>query len=263
MFVDSHAHLDAPDFEPDLEDVLSRAEEVAVETVLVIGCVSSDPGSAERVLRLAERYDSLYASLGVHPHDASCFTDSLGAELLDLSSHPKVLAWGEIGLDYHYEPSSPEQQSRAFRAQIELAQSSGKPIIIHCREAEEAICNTLEEKFSKDASRAGVLHCFTADEATARRCLRLGFYISVGGILTFRKSEALRDVVRNLPGERLLIETDSPYLAPVPHRGRRNEPAFVVEVAETLARIRGTTLEQIGAQTSTNFHRLFQPPSLR
>ena len=259
MFVDSHAHLDSPDFQSDLEDVLSRAQEAAVETVLTIGCVGSDPGSAERILRLVERYDFLYASLGVHPHDASSFSESLGTELLGLAAHPKVLAWGEIGLDYHYQHSSPELQRLAFRTQIELARSCDKPIIIHCREAEEEVCSILEAEFPKDAARPGVLHCFTADKTTAARCLRLGFYISFGGILTFRKSESLREIARDLPGNRLLIETDAPYLAPVPHRGRRNEPSFVVQVAEELARVRGTTPEQIGALTTENFVRLFQP----
>ncbi len=258
MFVDSHAHLDSPDFQSDLEDVLARAQESAVETVLTIGCVGSDLKSAEQLLKLVERYDFLYASLGIHPHDASCFTESLGAELLGLVAHPKVLAWGEIGLDYHYQQSGPEQQLRAFQTQIQLARSCDKPIIIHCREAEEEVCSILEAEFSECAGRAGVLHCFTADEATAERCLRLGFYISFGGILTFRKSESLREIARDLPESRLLIETDAPYLAPVPYRGRRNEPSFVVKVAEELARVRGTTPEQVGALTTANFAQLFQ-----
>ena len=259
MFVDSHAHLDSPDFQSDLEDVLARAQESSVEAILTIGCVGSDLRSAEDLLRLVERYDFLYASLGVHPHDASCFTESLGAELLGLVAHPKVLAWGEIGLDYHYQHSSPQQQRFAFRTQIELARSCDKPIVIHCREAEEEVCSTLEQEFSEDTPRAGVLHCFTADEATAARCLHLGFYISLGGILTFRKSESLREIARDLPENRLLIETDAPYLAPVPHRGRRNEPSFVVKVAEELARVRGTKREQIGALTTANFAQLFNP----
>ncbi len=258
MFVDSHAHLDSPDFQSDLEEVLARAEESSVEKILTIGCIGSDLGAAEQLLRLVERYDFLYASLGVHPHDADCFDESLGAELLELGAHPKILAWGEIGLDYHYQHSSPEQQRLAFRTQIQLARSCDKPIIIHCREAEEEVCSILEAEFPEDAARPGVLHCFTADEATAARCLRLGFYISFGGILTFRKSESLREVARDLPENRLLIETDSPYLAPVPHRGRRNEPSFVVRVAEELARVRGTTPDQIGALTTSNFGRLFQ-----
>ena len=259
MFVDSHAHLDSPDFQSDLEDVLARAQESAVETVLTIGCVGSDLRSAEQLLKLVEGYDFLYASLGVHPHDADCFTERLGAELLGLVAHPKVLAWGEIGLDNHYQHSSPEQQRSAFRAQIQLARSCEKPIIIHCREAEEEVCSLLEAEFLEDVCRTGVLHCFTADEATAARCLRLGFYISFGGILTFRKSESLRKIARGLPENRLLIETDSPYLAPVPYRGRRNEPSFVVRVAEELARVRGTTPERIGALTTANFAQLFQP----
>lgn len=195
----------------------------------------------------------------MHPHDARFFTDELGQDILKLVAHPKVLGWGEIGLDFHYGHSPREQQNKAFRCQLRLACMARKPVIIHSREAEEETCQILEEEFSNGPG--GVLHCFTHSLKTAERCLPFGFYISFGGVLTFQRSGELRETARQIPSDRLLIETDSPYLAPVPFRGKRNEPAFVVKVAEQLAEIRGTTSDVIGEVTATNFERLFGAPS--
>jgi len=255
MFIDSHAHLDSSDFQPDLEDVLQRAKDAGVSTILTIGCVSEGVESIATFLRLLEDHDCLYGSIGVHPHDARFYSDALGEEIQRLSEHSKILGWGEIGLDFHYHHSPRSQQIEAFRQQLRCARAADKPVIIHCREAEALTCQILEEEFSQ--GRGGVLHCFTADLETAERCLRLGFYISFGGILTFRKAEDLREIARQIPAERLLIETDSPFLAPVPFRSKRNEPSFLPKVSEVLGKVRRTTSEEIGVLTKTNFKRLF------
>lgn len=259
MFVDSHAHLDSPDFVSDLKRVLGRADDAGVSTILTIGCLSDTVESLSTFRRLLEEHEWLYGSVGVHPHDALYYRDALEEELQQLMEHPKILGWGEIGLDFHYDNSPHSQQIEAFRLQLRRARAAGKPVIIHSRDAEELTCQILEEEFSQGPG--GVLHCFTASLKTAERCLRLGFYISFGGILTFRKADDLREIARQIPTDRLLIETDSPYLAPVPFRGKRNEPAFVVQVAEALGQIRGVTPDEIGDVTTANFKRLFAPDS--
>ena len=263
MFVDSHAHLDAPVLQADLEGVLSRARQAGVESILTICCLEENRHSAETTLSLLDRCDGLWAAFGVHPHDARCFSDGIASELADLLRHPKALALGEIGLDFHYLNSDADAQREAFLAQIELAQAAGKPIVIHSRKAEDEICSILEEKYPSGEGLNGVVHCFTSDEPTARRCLDRGFFIGLGGILTFRKSDSLRAVASRLPLDRILIETDSPYLSPVPFRGRTNEPARVVEVARELGKIHALTLEQVGERTRSNFERLFGAGSLR
>ncbi len=257
MFVDSHAHLDVPALYSDLEGVLSRARQAGVESILTICCLEENRDSVETTLKLLDRYDFLWAAFGVHPHDARFFSDGIAAELAHLLRHPQALALGEIGLDYHYLNSDIDAQREAFLAQIDLAQAAGKPIVIHSRKAEEDICSILEEKYPRGEGLNGVVHCFTSDEPTAQRCLNRGFFIGLGGILTFRKSDSLRAVASRLPVDRILIETDSPYLAPVPFRGKTNEPARVVEVARELGRIRAMTLEQVGERTRSNFERLF------
>lgn len=263
MFVDSHAHLDAPVLQADLEGVLSRARQAGVESILTICCLEENRHSVETTLNLLDRYDGIWAAFGVHPHDARCFSDGIASELTDLMRHPKALALGEIGLDYHYLNSDADAQREAFLAQIELAQAAGKPIVIHSRNAEEEICSILEEKYPSGDGLNGVVHCFTSGEPTARRCLDRGFFIGLGGILTFRKSDSLRALAGRLPVDRILIETDSPYLAPVPFRGKTNEPARVVEVARELGRIHALTPEQVGENTRSNFERLFGAGSLR
>ena len=255
MFIDSHAHLDSADFQPDLEEVLARAKDAGVSAIMTIGCVGEGIESVDTFMGLVEDHDCLYGSMGVHPHDARFYHDGLGEEIQQLMEHPKILGWGEIGLDFHYENSPRSQQIEAFRQQLGRAREAGKPVVIHSREAEDLTCQILEEEFSQGPG--GVLHCFTGGLEMARRCLDLGFHIDFGGILTFNKAEDLRQIAGQIPSDRLLIETDSPYLAPVPFRSKRNEPAFVVKVSEVLGASRGTTSEEIGTLTTKNFQRLF------
>jgi TatD DNase family protein len=257
MFVDSHAHLDDPAFSDDLPEVLERAALAQVESVLTIGCVKADPAAIPAVLGIVERHPRVFASFGVHPHDSDSYTSDLGEEIVRTMSHPKVVAWGEIGLDYHYNLSPPDRQRAVFLEQLRLARSAGKPVIIHTREAER---DTLDILAGLAGSHPpGVFHCFSSSPELARRVLAMGFCIAFGGILTFPKADELRRIASEVPDDRLLIETDCPYLAPVPHRGRRNEPAWVVRVAETLAEARGTIAPSIGALTTANFHALFLP----
>jgi len=255
MFVDSHAHLDSPDFQSDFEAVLHRASQARVSEIVTIGCLNQTLEEQSSFFRLLDEHDALYGCAGVHPHDARFYGPELEEELVKLMEHPKMLGWGEIGLDFHYENSPRSQQVEAFRQQLRMARGLGKPVVIHSREAADLTCRILEEEFSQGPG--GVLHCFTASLEIAERCLALGFYISFGGILTFRRADELREIALQIPPDRLLIETDAPYLAPVPFRGKRNEPAFVVRVAETLAEICGQTVEEIGKLTTSNFRRLF------
>jgi TatD DNase family protein len=256
MYVDSHAHLDFEQYRADLDDVLERAAKAGVTEILTVGCVGAEPGVIERVAELIRDRDNLYAAFGAHPHDARHFTAELEQTLADLMRDPRVVGWGEIGLDFHYDHSPRDQQLGAFRRQLRRAFELGKPVIIHSREADRETCRILSEEPLLPAP--GALHCFTSDRTTAERCLALGFYISFGGILSFKTAGTLRAIARDIPEDRLLIETDSPYLAPEPYRGRRNEPAYVVRVAEVLAEIRGTTAQVIAQQTSRNFRRLFR-----
>ena len=245
--VDSHCHLDDEKFDADREQVMERALAAGVETMMAIGT----GGELDVAIRQAERYPFIYATIGVHPHDASKATEETYAQLRDLSQHPKVLAIGEIGLDYHYDFSPRDVQRAVFERQIEIATLAGKPIVIHTREAWE---DTIAQVTS--LPHGGIMHCFTGDEAQARQALALGFHLSFGGVLTFPKAESVREAARITPDDRLLIETDCPYLAPVPYRGKRNEPAFVVETARRLAAVRGTTIDAIADVTSRNFRSL-------
>jgi len=263
VFVDSHAHLDASVLQSDLEGVLARARRAGVESILTICCLEESRHSVETTLNLLDRYDHVWAAFGVHPHDARCFSDGIVSELAELLRHPKALALGEIGLDYHYLNSEAGAQREAFVAQIELAKAAGKPIVIHSRKAEDDICSILEENYPRGEGFNGVVHCFTSDEPTAWRCLDRGFFIGLGGILTFRKSDSLRELASRLPADRILIETDSPYLAPVPFRGKTNEPCRVVEVARELGRVRAMALEQVAERTKSNFEILFGVGSSR
>lgn len=261
MYTDSHAHLDHSRFEEDREDVLERAARAGVDRVLTIGCLGRDPETAGEVLTLLSRQEGLLAAFGVHPHDACFYDPALAAQLEQLMSHPAVVGWGEIGLDYFYDHAPREVQKKVFREQLQRARRLGVPVIIHSRDAEEDTCRILEEEFSGNGAPAGVMHCFAAGRETARRCIELGFYISFSGMLTFKRSDDLREIAAAVPLERLLIETDSPYLAPVPFRGKRNEPAYVIRVAETLAQLRGVTPMELADLTSENFNRLFKVSS--
>jgi len=249
--VDSHCHLDDSKFDEDREQVIERALAAGVRRFLAIGTADGPP-DLEVAIRLAERYSFIYATVGVHPHDASKATDETFARLRDLADHPKVIAIGEIGLDYHYDFSPRDVQRAVFDRQLAIAADARKPIVIHTREAWE---DTLAQV--ADLPHGGIMHCFTGDVVQARAALARGFHLSFGGVLTFPKAQSLREAALIVPDDRILVETDCPYLAPVPHRGERNEPAFLLETARRLATARETTPEAIAELTTRNFERLW------
>lgn len=252
MFVDSHCHLDRLDLaalETDLAGALDAARARGVQHFL---CIGVDLESLPSVLAVADAHDDVSASVGVHPLHLDALEPEI-EKLVELAAHPKVVAIGETGLDYHYDQEKPADQQRRFRKHIEAARRTGKPLVVHTREARADTLAILREE---GASR-GVLHCFTEDWDTARSALDLGFYISFSGIVTFANAKALREVARKVPLERLLIETDSPWLAPVPYRGKTNQPAYVTDVARAVAELRGMEVEELGEQTSANFRCLF------
>ncbi len=238
MIADSHAHLDMPQFDADRDDVVRRARAAGVELILTIGTASPDDRSIETTLELAEAYDFVHAGVGVHPHDARLADEALWQRMERWSRHPKVVLWGEIGLDYYYDHSPRDAQLEVFRRQLRLAADRGIPVSLHCRDAWPDLVETLRQEW-RHASRSGILHSFTGTGEQARECADMGFLISFSGMVTFKNAGALRAAARTIPLDRLLVETDSPYLAPVPHRGRRNEPAFVIDVARGLSRCWG------------------------
>ena len=253
MLIDSHCHLDYLARDGAIEPVVERARAAGVDGMLTISTTLS--GFPE-VLGIAERYDDVWCSVGVHPHEAAEEGQSAPDRLIELAGHPKVVAVGETGLDYYYEHSPRPEQQASFRAHIAAARKTGLPVIVHTRDAEEDTIGILAEEMAKGAFD-GVIHCFSSDRSLAEAALELGLYISVAGIVTFKKAEALREAVAAVPLERLLVETDAPYLAPVPLRGKRNEPANVVHTAAKVAEIKGLEAEALAAATSENFHRLF------
>jgi len=257
MLVDSHCHLDDKRFAEDLDAVLDRAAEAGVTRILTIGTGDGPPG-IDCAVRIAERYPMVFASIGVHPHDAAKVTTQTYDELRALAANPKVVAFGEIGLDYHYDFSPREIQREVFTEQLRLACDLALPITIHTREAWDDTMSILSEHWKGQA----ILHCFTGDPTQARQALAMGFHLSYGGVLTFKTAEHVREAARITPDDRLLIETDAPYLAPIPHRGKRNEPSMMVETLRKLADVRGTTPEAIAALTTANFERLcLRPPN--
>ena len=249
--VDSHCHLDDGQFDEDREAAIERARAAGIETLMAIG-TGNGPPDLEAGLRLAERYPFLVATVGVHPHDAAKATEETFTRLGELARHPKVRAIGEIGLDYHYDFSPREVQRAVFERQLDLAAEAGQPVVIHTREAWEDTLAILGSRWKG----GGIMHCFTGNEDQARQALERGFHLAFGGVLTFPKAEEVRQAARITPDDRLLVETDCPYLAPAPMRGKRNEPAFLVETVRRLAEVRGTTPEQIAEQTTGNFRRL-------
>jgi TatD DNase family protein len=254
MLIDSHCHLDFPDLARDLDDVVARARSAGVGRMVTI---STRVRCHDEVLRIAERFSDVFCSVGTHPHYAREELDVSAAELVERARHPKVVAIGEAGLDYHYDRSPRAAQERSFRIHIAAARSSGLPLIIHSREADADTASILEEETGEGAFSA-VLHCFTGGPDLARRAQALGHFISFTGILTFKNSAPLRALAATLPADRILIETDAPYLAPGRFRGRRNEPAYVVETAKALAEARGVSLAEIARQTTENFFALFR-----
>lgn len=251
---DSHCHLDDPRFNEDRDAVIERALEAGVNRMLSIGS-GDGPPDLEAAIRMAERYEPVLATVGVHPHDARKAGPETWRRMEELLTHPKVVAVGEIGLDYFYDNSPREQQRAAFIEQLLLARQARKPVVIHTRDAWEDTWRILEEHW-RGSGLGGILHCFSGGEDEARRGLGLGFLLAFGGVLTFPKAEKVRKAARLTPPEGLLVETDAPYLAPEPFRGRRNEPAYVAEVARRLAATRGESLEEVAAVTTANFERL-------
>jgi len=249
--VDSHCHVDMPEFDADRDAVVARAREAGIETMLIVGGVDEDAGH-RRALGVAEQF-GFPVSAGVHPHEARLATEATYDELRGFARDERIVAIGEIGLDFHYDHSPRPVQREVLRRQVRLARDVGLPVIVHTREADDETAMLLEEEGAAEVG--GILHCFTGTRDLARRALDLGFFISFSGIVAFPRAEEIQHVARMVPGDRLLVETDAPFLAPPPHRGKRNEPAFVVEVARKVAALRGAAVEEIGAAVRANFDR--------
>lgn len=253
--IDSHSHIYGPRYDADRPLVIQRAIDAGIHQLLQVGCNLEE---AHQVIALAGTTPGIYASIGVHPHDADTVTEALLDEMTALCQHPKVLAWGEMGLDFYYDNSPREIQKAAFSAQLKRVAGLDLPVVIHTRDAEP---ETLEILRATPPPKGGHVHCFTGTDEMAQALLEMGFHIGFTGIITFKNAAALREVVRNVPLERMLIETDSPYLAPTPHRGKRNEPAFVVHVAQAIADIHGVDLASVLHQTGQNFYQLYGRPN--
>jgi TatD DNase family protein len=253
MLVDSHCHLDFPDLAGEIDAVVARAGAAGIGRIVTI---STRVRRHAQVLAIAERFPEVFCSVGTHPHQAHEELDVTAAELIERARHPKVVAIGEAGLDYHYDHSPRDAQEQGFRAHIAAARATGLPLVIHSREADADMARILEEEMGQGAFPA-VLHCFTGSRALAQAGIALGLHISFTGILTFKASAELRAIAAELPADRILVETDAPYLAPGRYRGKRNEPAYVVETAKVLAETRGVSFDEISRQTTENFFRLF------
>jgi TatD DNase family protein len=253
MLVDSHCHLDFPDFAAELDEVVARARASGIGRLVTI-CTRVRKHA--QVLAVAEKFPEVFCSVGTHPHNAHEELDIDAKALIALTKNPKVVAIGEVGLDYHYDKSPRAAQAQGLRQHIAAARETGLPLVIHAREADADMARILEDETGKGAFPA-VLHCFTGGRDLAFKAIELGHYVSFTGILTFKNSAALRDIAAALPADRILVETDAPYLAPLPYRGKRNEPAYVVETAKVLADTCGVTADEIARQTTENFFRLF------
>jgi len=253
MLVDSHCHLDFPEFAPELDAVVARARDAGVKVCVSIGTtLAKFPG----VRAVAERFDDVWCSVGVHPHEAKDELLNGPAQLIEAARHPKVVGIGETGLDYFYEHSPRPEQIANFRAHIDAGRQTGLPVIVHTRDADDDTIAVLREEMAV-APFTGLIHCFTGTQRLADAALELGLFISVSGIATFKKSDELRAVLKTVPLDRLLVETDAPFLAPMPHRGKRNEPAFVVNTAAMLAGLKDVSAQDLAAATTQNFFRLF------
>ncbi|MCK4502331.1 MAG: TatD family hydrolase, partial [Desulfuromonadales bacterium] len=252
LLVDSHAHLDGERFADDLNETVKRATPNGISHILTIGC---DLQSSTGAIKVAEQYENIFAAVGIHPHDATEINADVLATLQTMANHPKVVAIGEIGLDYYRDRSPREIQRNAFRQQIRLAIEVGKPIIVHDREAHDEVIQILTEE--NGATNGGVLHCFSGDLKMAQQCLDLGFYLSFTGTITYPKNEAIREIIKHIPIDRMLLETDCPYLSPQKFRGKRNEPAYVRYTAEKMAEIKGLSITDVARITSRNCYNLF------
>lgn len=253
MLVDSHCHLDFPDFQGELDQVVERARGAGVGLMLTI---NTHVTRFERVLAVAERFDEVYCTIGIHPHEAGTEPAADLERLIEASSHPKVVGFGETGLDYFYDKSPRDMQRASFRTHIEAARRTGLPVVIHTRDADADTAAILDEEMGKGGF-TGLLHCFSSGRELAEKAVELGLFISISGIVTFKKSEALQRIVSDLPLDRLLVETDCPYLAPIPFRGKRNEPAYVAHTAAKVAELKGIPAEAVASATTANFLNLF------
>jgi len=259
QLIDSHCHIDGPEYDEDRNEVIARARDSGVTRMLNVGTGDPRSGVFERAVELAEKHDHIYCAIGVYPHDAKLFDDDADQRLIDLAKQStRVVAWGEIGLDYHYDHSPREIQRDVFRWQLRIARELNLPVVVHSREADSDTISILRDELN-DYDRGGVMHCFGGSLEMARSAIDLGLFISFAGNLTFKKGDDLRDVARQLPLDRLLIETDCAYLTPVPFRGRRNEPARVVETAKCLANLHSKDPDEVARITSENFMTLFRP----
>ncbi len=256
LLVDTHAHLDAGEFDADRDEVITRARDASVSTIITVG---TGVESGHRSTELAEQYQGILAVIGIHPHAASTATEADITAIARLAKHPKVVAIGEIGLDFYRNYSPRDSQFRTLKWQLDLAARLGLPVVIHCRQAHEEMLNVLRDWTARHKERQspGVIHCFQGDTRTTRQYLEMGFYLSLGGYITYPANSNAHDVIRSIPADRLIVETDCPYLAPQHYRGRRNEPAYVRYTAEELARIRGVPFETIAQETTENARRLF------
>lgn len=267
MLVDSHAHLEGPRFEADRSEMLERARAAGVAAILAIGS-GTGPGTLDCAIHIAEQHDWIYASIGIHPHEAKLAGESDYQELESLARHPRVIGFGEIGLDYYYDHSPRDVQQQVFISQMEIARAARLPIIIHCRpsaNSENAWDDSLQliREHWSPSGLGGVLHCFTGEQKHAVAALDMGFMISFAGNVTFPKTDNIREAASSVPLDRMLIETDSPFLAPIPYRGKRNEPAFVAHTAAKVAEVRGKSSQEIGEITAANFFRFFKLPNAR
>ncbi|MDY4841414.1 MAG: TatD family hydrolase [Alphaproteobacteria bacterium] len=257
MLIDSHCHLDFNDFEEDFEDILARARENGVTTMLNAG---NNIGELDNQLKISEKYPFIYTAVGVHPHNAAEYPNVKAEDFVEKSGHKKIVGIGECGLDYYYDYSPKDIQQKVFIEQIKAAQQTSLPLIVHTRDADDDTISILGDYYKK-APFTGEIHCFSTSKKLADFALSIGFYISASGIITFNRSAELREIFREIPTERLLVETDSPFLAPIPLRGRRNEPSFVVHTAEKLAQLKDIPFEKLAQITSDNFYRLFRKAS--
>jgi len=250
--VDTHAHLDFPRFDKDRKEVIKRAIDGGVKIIVNIG---SSMTSSRNSVELSRRYNEIYSVVGIHPHNADSFNLNVSKKLKSLSENKKVVAIGEIGLDFHYDNSPREKQKQAFRAQLRLAKSLDLPVVIHTRDADEETLEILKEENADKIG--GIMHCFASDKKMAREILDLGFYIAFGGLITFKNLNNLREVVKEVPINKILVETDAPYLTPDPYRGKRNEPLYVKYVAEKIAEIKGLSKEEIAKKTTQNAKKVY------
>ena len=253
MFIDSHAHIDGHKFDADREEVIQRAHSAGVSVILNVGTGDPHSGALERAVELGKAQESIYTAIGTHPHDARLYDDAAEAKIKNLINNEHVIAWGEIGLDFHYDNSPRDVQVEVFKRQLRAARECDLPVVIHTREAESETIEILRNEY--DGS--GVFHCFSGSMDLAQRAIEIGFMISFSGIITFKKAEELRAVAKQVPLDRLLIETDCPYLTPIPYRGKRNEPAYVVEVARCLSMLHSVDIEKLARVTGENFNRFF------